>query len=122
MPPRKRNDAPGTQRPTKQQADTFDRLVPMLEAAHREMTELSKKKQDGVVNSFKITTINRLLAELSKVIESDASHEFVDMLDEDLLPQNSDAVLVLSQWKAALAQFKSKHYGWDGGTQRWFTA
>ena len=122
MPPRKRNDDPGSTSPTTQQAETFDRLVPMLEAAHREMTELSKKKQDGIVNSFKIKTINRLLAELSKVIENDPSHEFVDMLDEELLPQNSDAVLVLSQWKAALAQFQSKHYGWDGATQRWFTA
>jgi hypothetical protein len=35
--------------PTEEQAAAYDRLVPMLEAAHREMTELSKKKQDGVV-------------------------------------------------------------------------
>src|SRR5258706_9947197 len=29
------------------------------------------------------------------------SHAFVDMLDEETLPQNSDAVLILSQWQAA---------------------
>lgn len=110
--------------PTEEQATTYDQLVPMLEAAHREMTELSKKKQDGIVNALKIKMLNRLLAELSKVIEKDPSHAFVDMLDEDTLPQNSDAVLVLSQWQAALKQFRDRHYGYDSsrGEHRWFTA
>lgn len=109
--------------PTTEQAATYDRLVPMLEAAHREMTELSKKKQDGIVNELKIKMLNRLLTRLGKVIENDPSHGFVDMLDEDTLPQNSDVVLILSQWKAALSQFHQKHYGFDGGTgkNRWFT-
>ena len=76
--------------PTDEQAATYDRLVPMLEAAHREMTELSKKKQDGIVNTLKIKMLNRLLSELSKVIEKDPSYAFVDMLDEETLPQNSE--------------------------------
>jgi hypothetical protein len=109
--------------PTEEQAATYDRLVPMLEAAHREMSELSKKKQDGVINTLKIKMLNRLLGELSKIIEKDPSYAFVDMLDEETLPQNSDAVLVLSQWRAALTQYKGRHHGYDsqGGTQRWFT-
>lgn len=108
--------------PTDEQAATYDRLVPMLEAAHREMSELSKKKQDGVVNALKIKTLNRLLTELGKVIEKDPSHGFVDKLDDETLPQNSDVVLVLSQWKAALQQFKKRHYGPDEAhRQRWFT-
>lgn len=109
--------------PTDEQATTYDQLVPMLEAAQREMTELSKKKQDGVVNALKIKMLNRLLGELSKVIEMDPSHTFVDMLDEETLPQNSDAVLVLSQWQAALKQYKGRHHGYDPsrGEQRWFT-
>jgi hypothetical protein len=59
--------------PTSEQAATYDRLVPMLGAAHREMTELSKKKPDGIVNTLKIKMLNRLLSELTKVIESDPS-------------------------------------------------
>lgn len=82
------------------------------------MTELSKKKQDSIVDRLKIKRRNRLLAELGKVIKDDPNHGFVDMLDEETLPQNSDAVLILSQWKAALAQFRSRHYGWDGITHR----
>jgi hypothetical protein len=114
---------PASPLPSEEQAAAYDRYVPMLEAAHREMTELSKKKQDGVVNTLKIKMINRLLAELSKVLEDDASHGFVDMLDEESLPQNSDVVLVLSQWQAALTQYKAKHHGYDSsrGKHRWFT-
>lgn len=114
---------PASPAPTEEQASAYDRLVPMLEAAHREMSELSKKKQDGVVNALKIKMLNRLLTELSKVLEGDASHAFVDMLDEDTLPQNSDVVLVLSQWRAALNQYQEKHFGYDRetGEHRWFT-
>lgn len=120
---RKTGGDPASPPPTEEQASTYDRLVPMLEAAHREMTELSKKKQDGVVNALKIKMINRLLTELSKVLEHDHSFGFVDMLDEETLPQNSDVVLVLSQWRAALDQYKNKHWGIDRttGERRWFT-
>jgi hypothetical protein len=113
---------PASPPPTEEQAATYDRLVPMLYAAHHEMTELSKKKQDGVVNALKIKMINRLLTELSSVIEKDPSYAFVDLLEEDTLPQNSDVVLILSQWKAALSQYHGTHYRKDGYERRWFTA
>lgn len=58
-----KNDA-SSPPPTEGQAATYDRLVSMLEAAHREMIELSKKKQDGIVNTLKIKILNRLLGEL----------------------------------------------------------
>lgn len=118
---RRTDSDPNPQRPTADQAATYDRLVPMLEAAHHEMTELSKKKQDGVVNDLKIKMLNRLLTELGQVIENDPSYGFVDTLDEETLPQNSDVVLILSQWKAALSQLHKQHYGFDGSTHRWFT-
>lgn len=123
MPSRAKANNGSSPSPTDEQAATYDRLVPMLVAAHREMTELSKKKQDGIVNTLKIKMLNRLLSELSIVIENDPSYAFVDMLDEETLPQNSDAVLILSQWQAALAQYKERHYGYDssGGGHRWFT-
>jgi len=42
---------------------------------------------------------------------------------KETLPQNSDVVLVLSQCKAALEQFKKKHHGPDEvHRERWFNA
>jgi hypothetical protein len=46
---------------TDDQASRFDMLRPMMDSAYKEMGELSKKKQDGVVNELKIRHINRLL-------------------------------------------------------------
>ncbi len=89
----------------------------MLHAAHREMSELSKKKQDGVVNELKIRNINRLLTELRKLLENDPSRDFVELLDAETLPQNSDAVLLLSQWIAALQEYR-RHYFYSS---RWHT-
>lgn len=125
MPPSRKssktsNDPDYLGRPTQAQAETYDRLFPMLEAAHHEMSELSKKKQDGVLNALKVRNINRLLSELQKLLESDPSKDYVELLDEDTLPQNSDAVLLLSQWRAALRQYKIRHAG--GTMGKWRTA
>ena len=106
-------------RPTQEQADTYDRLFPMLEAAHHEMSELSKKKQDGVLNPLKVRNINRLLGELQKLLENDPSKDYVELLDDETLPQNSDAVLLLSQWRAALRQYRVRHAG--GVMGKWRT-
>jgi hypothetical protein len=105
---------PASVAPTEEQAATFDRLFPMLNAAHHEMTELSKKKQDGIVNTLKIKVLNRLLTNLAELLENDKSRDFVDMLDEESLPQNSDA---------ALEQYRANHYGYDpsAGVHRWYT-
>ncbi len=114
---------PTSESPTENDAAVYERLVPMLQAAHREMSELSKKKQDGIVNSLKIRNINRLLRDLKGIIEKDPSRDYVELLDEEELPQNSDAVLLLSQWQAALQQYKRRHFGRDGShlPERWFT-
>ncbi|MFI9176023.1 hypothetical protein [Streptomyces lincolnensis] len=109
--------------PTEEQVEKYDRLVPMLTAAHKEMSELSKKKQDGIVNTLKIRNINRLLDELLTVLGDDPSRGFLEKLDEETLPQNSDVVLLLSQWQAALQQFKKRHTDSDLGSysSRWIT-
>lgn len=114
---------PGANPPTYERTQRFDMVAPMLESAHKEMSELSKKKQDGVLNALKVRYINRLLGEARDALGDDPSLAFVELLDEDELPQNSDAVLVLGQWLAAMNQFKARHFAFDPdvGRTRWFT-
>lgn len=109
--------------PTEQRTQKFDMVAPMLGSAHKEMSELSKKKQDGVLNELKVRYINRLLAEARDALGDDPSLAFVELLDEEELPQNSDAVLVLGQWLAAMTQFKARHFAYDPNLRRdrWFT-
>jgi hypothetical protein len=110
--------------PSDEEAAAFDRLFPMLMAFVNEMSELSKKKPDGIVSPLKIRNINRLLTDLGKILDKDPSRAFVEMLDEETLPQNSDAVVLLSQWRAALSQYKALHHRKDPVTwePRWYTA
>jgi hypothetical protein len=81
----------------------------MLKAAHDEVSRLSAKKQDGVLNQLKIRNINRLLDQLKPVLVDDGALEFLETLDEEALPQNSDAAFLLGQWIAALERFKRQH-------------
>jgi hypothetical protein len=109
--------------PTERQAAQFDLLRPMIDAAYKEMGELSKKKQDGIVNELKARHINRLLAPIKETMSEDQSATYLELLDEATLPQNSDAVFILGQFRTAMDQFKAHHFGSDPGElrKRWFT-
>lgn len=107
--------------PTEAAVAKFDMLSPMLNSALEEMREFSKKKQDGVLNPLKVKVINRLLSQIKEVLSTDPSTQYLDLLDDESLPQNSDAVLILGQFKAAMNQFREKYYGFYNGTKRWVT-
>lgn len=118
----KKDDVSKERRLTEGQAAAFDMVSPMVHSAHNEMSELSKKKQDGVLNELKVRHINRLLKHVQDVLEDDPSTYFLEVLDEETLPQNSDAVLILGQWIAAMEQFRTRYHRYDGfGSHRWDT-
>ena len=103
---------------TVEKAELFEVTMPLLQAMYREFKELSKKKPEGVVGTAKIKIVNRLLVKCQEVLEAEPSIDYLDTLDEDDVPQNSDVVLMLSQYVAAMQQFRSKYYQWD----KWTTA
>ena len=105
---------------TKEKAQTHDTMTPLLQAMYIEFKELSKKKPDSAVSKSKIKIVNRLLERVKTVLSDEESIEFLDMLDEDDVPQASDVTLMLSQYVAAMDAFHSKHYGWDGSNHTWF--
>ena len=107
--------------PTQADVDKYDMLRPMLDKIANEVRELSKKKQDGVLNDLKVKMVNRVLTQIKDLLKDEASIQFLDALDTDILPTNSDAILIISQYDAALSAFHDKYYGWDSGTRRWFT-
>ena len=67
--------------------------------------------------------INRLLEKAKEVLKNEPTVDFLDMLDEDDLPSNSDAVLTMSQFITAMNKFHSDHYHlneWEiGGGGEW---
>ena len=107
--------------PTEAQVAKYAYLSPMLDSALAEMREFSKKKQDGIVSEVKIKVLNRLLKEIKDVVAKEESAAYLDLLSEDELPQNSDAVLMLGQFRAALDSFHSRRYRTVGYEWAWMT-
>jgi hypothetical protein len=93
---------------------------PLLEAMYAEFKEFSRKKPDGAVSKAKIKVVNRRLEKCRTVLQDELFIEYLNPPDEDDVPQNSDVVLMLSQYVAAMKQFRSSYYRRDGGIDyRW---
>lgn len=105
---------------TEEKALTHDNTTPLLVAMYTEFKEISKKKPDSAVSKSKIKIVNRLLEKVRTVLSEEASISFLDLLDEDDVPQASDVTLILSQYVAAMKAFREKHYGYDGSDHTWF--
>ena len=88
--------------------------MPLLNSMFREFQELSKKKPDGALNKRKVEIVNRLLRDIHEIIlKGESTSAYLDLLDEDDLPQNSDVTLILGQTVAAMNAFKEKYYRYN---------
>jgi hypothetical protein len=105
MPKKKKDDY----LPSSADIELFDMLYPMVSSVLDELKELSKKKQDGVLNALKVKNINKILSKSLSLLKHEPSTEFLELLDEDTLPTNSDAVLMVVQFKTALKGFEDKY-------------
>ncbi len=98
------------------QVKLYNTIFPLLHSAFNEVKEFSRKKQDEPLNLKKVKMINRLLEKAKEVLINEPTVDFLDILDEDDLPSNSDAVLTMSQFISAMNKFHNDHYhlnGWD---------
>jgi hypothetical protein len=43
-------------------------------------------------------------------VSNEPTTQFLELLDDEILPTNSDAVLVLAKFQAAMAHFYNKYY------------
>jgi len=98
-------------------------LKDLLASIYLEMKEFSKKKPDEPLNKFKVKNINRVLEPIKEILLHQPTIEFLDLLDEDTLPSNSDAILVIGQFTAAMERFYNKYhyYSQAESKNRWST-
>lgn len=109
-------------RTTKAKVESYAVLMPLLKAMYGEFKEFSKRKPEAVQSKRKVELVNRLLRECRSLLEAEQSVRFLDLLDEDDLPQNSDLTLVLSQYVAAMEQFSEVYCRWNGVETGWHTS
>jgi len=105
------------------QAQEHDLLAPLLHSVLGEVKEFTKKKQDEPLNKLKVRAANKILSRIRALLATEPTFEFLELLDEDTLPTNSDAVIIMAQHVSSMKQFKDNYHGYDkhGGQNRWFT-
>lgn len=108
---------------TDEKAKTYEIVSHMLDGVYKEVKELSKKKQDNVLNKLKVTMVNRILGQIKELLEDEPTIQFMDLLDDETLPTNSDTVLILTQFRAAMDHYKKRYCRYDDKIleTRWFT-
>jgi hypothetical protein len=92
---------------TEADVQEFEKLEQQLQSMLAEMAELSKKKANDGINKFKLKLINVLLESANKILEAYKPFKDFDKFEESELPTNSDVVVVLSQYVAAVFLFRS---------------
>jgi hypothetical protein len=98
---------------TQEKVNAYETTSPLLDSLYKEVQVLSKKKPEATLNKNKVTLINRLLSDIKDLLCDESDCKYLDLLDDEELPQYSDVVLILSQFSAAMERFHSNYYGWD---------
>ena len=62
---------------TRSEIAEYQFFLPLMEGILNEMRELSKKKQDGVLNKLKAKTINKILDRIKVLLKDEPSLEFL---------------------------------------------
>ena len=119
QPSKKTNSKPVENTTTDEQVKLFLTISPLLKSAFDEVKELSKKKQDEELNLKKVKVINRLLEKAKEILKDEPTIDYLELLDEDDLPSNSDAVLIMSQFISAMDKFHSDHYHYENSMLSW---
>lgn len=109
--------------PSQEKVEKFQMFSGLLDSIFEEMKEFSKKKPDELLNQLKVKMINKVLKQIKEVLASEPTSEFLELLDDATLPSNSDAVLIISQFRSAMEHFKNKFYFYDRDRleERWVT-
>jgi len=109
--------------PTEAQIAEFEMLWPILRKLLHETKDLSNKKPDTPLNKLKVGMINKVIEPLKVILSNEPIAQYLELLNDETLPTNSDAVYVMAQFDAAMQQFKDTHYRHDvvKGGYKWFT-
>ena len=105
--------------PTNAQIEEFKMLTELLKSIYDEMKEFSKKKPDEPLNAFKVKNVNRVLIKVKNILTNEPTVEFLDILDDETLPTNSDAILIIGQFNASMDSFKTKYWTYNKFEGEW---
>ncbi|KEO90472.1 hypothetical protein EH31_10315 [Erythrobacter longus] len=94
---------------------TYDSAIGVFSALLREVRELSKKKPDATLSASKVKLINAVINDLLTFLISEPEGKYLHSLEDDTLPQVSDALMMMVQFDAALRGFKERYFQYTSG-------
>ena len=97
---------------TRKKADAYDGVAEAFRHLNKELKALGIKKPAETLSESKVRFINRILNDIQAFMKDEPEGRYLDLLDDDALPQYSDAILVLSQYEGALSGFRNRYYGY----------
>lgn len=83
--------------------EEFEKTLSQIGALHDEISIISKKAPNDLLNKYKVGLVNTIISRANKLLRSDLL-PFSDFkaFDVDELPSNSDVVVMLKQYMACL--------------------
>lgn len=105
---------------TQAKVDLFVAARPIFAGLVGEIRELSKKKPDATMSAGKVRLVNRVLEDLLTALADEPTRKYLETLDDDALPQMSDAVLTMVQFESACAAYEDRYCESSGmGEDHW---
>lgn len=95
---------------------TYESAIGVFSALLSEVRELSKKKPDATLSASKVKIINAVLEDLLTFLRAEPEGKYLYILEDDTLPQVSDALMMMVQFKAGLVAFKDRYYQFIEGS------
>lgn len=107
--------------PSKADVMNFIMLYDFLESAYIEMKDFSKKSPDAALNERKVKSLNRILKDIKNILQNEPTASYMNILDEEMLPSNSDVVFTMSQYRSALENYRKKYRRYHNYDNFWHT-
>jgi len=102
-----------------QRTALYESVKDIFDSVFSELQGMAKKKPDGTLSKTKIIHLNRILTDIKLIFDGYPEAKYLDLLDDDELPQFSDALLILAQYNGALKSFHNKHWKFNGIDWDW---
>lgn len=90
--------------------DVYKSSEPIFAGLLKEVRELSRKKPEATMSASKVKIINRVLSDLLDILKTESAGKYLEILEDEALPQVSDAVLTMVQFETALESFKDRYW------------
>ena len=87
--------------------ERYEELQSKLMSIRNDIAALSSKKPGEQLNKFKIKYVNDVLTKINDLIGTDKPYDDFEAFDEDALPTNSDALMIINLYINGMHRFKT---------------